>query len=275
MAGLCLLVSHDEASEKIKEQVARGRTLIAEAQTTTSLSSTKGRCVKWRDYVHLMLKQLFSVEDFAQEFKAVGTTVGRRINRPAVSEKNELLAIIRARVLKLESIDERLGLLRSEAPPNLIGRQTVPGRKIFIVHGRDEAAKQALARFLEATDFEPVILHEQADHGKTVIEKFETNSDVAFAVVLMTPDDVGSLADNPGAGRLRARQNVILELGYFVGRLGRNRVLVLTKGDLEIPSDYVGVVYTIMDELGAWKTKLAKELNAAGLKIDFQKAAHA
>jgi len=106
----------------------------------------------------------------------------------------------------------------------------------------------------------------------TVIEKLERHADVRFAVVLLTPDDEGrSLADAAGA-RPRARQNVILELGYFTGRLGRRAVCALHRGALELPSDYLGVVYVAIDEGGGWQLKLAKELRAAGFPIDMNKA---
>ena len=91
---------------------------------------------------------------------------------------------------------------------------------------------------------------------------------VSFAVVILTPDDLGSALNEPGDRRGRARQNVILELGYFCGALGRRRVIVLHKGHVEIPSDYLGVVYTAMDSAGAWKLILAKELRKAGLDAD-------
>lgn len=100
--------------------------------------------------------------------------------------------------------------------------------RIFIVHGHDAAARESVARFLENLGFEAVILHEQANRGRTVIEKVEANSDVGFAVVLLTPDDLGrgiSEADLEP----RARQNVLLELGYFIGRLGRENVCALKR----------------------------------------------
>jgi hypothetical protein len=142
-------------------------------------------------------------------------------------------------------------------------------RKIFIVHGHDDAAKESMARFLERIGFETVILHEQASGNKTVIEKIEANSDVGFAVVLLSPDDVGGTVD--GVQRSRARQNVILELGYFVGKLGRARVAVFLKGDVEVPSDFGGVVYVPLDGGGAWRQALGKELQEAGFEIDWNR----
>jgi len=142
-------------------------------------------------------------------------------------------------------------------------------QKIFVVHGHDDAARQAVARFIERIGFEAVILSEQASQGKTIIEKIEANSNVGFAVVLLTPDDIGGKSSD--ALRPRARQNVLLELGYFMARLGRERVCALAKGDLEIPTDFAGVVWTALDEHDAWKAVLARELKAAGYAIDWNK----
>jgi predicted nucleotide-binding protein len=149
---------------------------------------------------------------------------------------------------------------------------SAPGtsRKVFIVHGHDDGTREAVARFLEHSGFEPIILHEQASSGRTVIEKIEAHGDVSFAVVLLTPDDEG--CKKGGTPQPRARQNVVLELGYFIARLGRNRVCALKVGDnLEIPSDFGGVVYVPFDSSGGWRQTLAKELEAAGFTIDWNK----
>ncbi len=142
-------------------------------------------------------------------------------------------------------------------------------KQIFIVHGRDEQLKETAARFLEKLGLLPIILHEQPDKGRTVIEKFEQCAEVGFAVVLLTPDDVGSLKD--GELHPRARQNVIFELGYFIGRLGRERVVALHRDEVELPSDYAGVIYTSVDAGGAWKFALARELKAAGMDVDLNR----
>lgn len=142
-------------------------------------------------------------------------------------------------------------------------------RKVFIVHGHDDGAREAVARFLERIGLEAIILHEQANQGRTVIEKVVANSDVGFAVVLLTPDDEGCVKG--GTPEPRARQNVLLELGYFIGRLGRDKVCALKRGGLEIPSDFAGVVWEQMDNNGGWKQSLARELEAAGHDIDWNK----
>lgn len=147
---------------------------------------------------------------------------------------------------------------------------TVDLSKVFVVHGRDNGTKETVARFLEQQGLQPVILHEQPSRGMTIPEKLIANSNVGFAVVLLTPDDLGR-AKTDADEKPRARQNVMLELGYFVGRLGRNKVCALLKDSVELPSDYVGVVYVPWDAAGAWKMDLAKEMHAAGYDIDFNK----
>ncbi len=145
--------------------------------------------------------------------------------------------------------------------------------KIFIVHGPDDGARETVARFLERIGLEVVILHEQANQGRTIIEKVVANSDVGFAVVLLTPDDEGCVSG--GTPEPRARQNVLLELGYFIGRLGREKVCALKRGSPEIPSDFAGVVWETMDSNGGWKQTLARELEAAGHIIDWNKVMRA
>ena len=144
-------------------------------------------------------------------------------------------------------------------------------KEVFVIHGRDNEAKETVARFLTRLDLTPVILHEQPNQGRTIIEKFEQHAQVGFAVALLTPDDVGALRDKSNDLKPRARQNVVFELGYFLGRLGRERVCALTKGDVETPSDYDGVVYISLDD-GGWKMDLIRELKNAGFDVDANRA---
>ena len=141
-------------------------------------------------------------------------------------------------------------------------------RDVFIIHGRDDGTKETVARFISQLQLNPIILHEQPNQGQTIIEKFEQHTEVAFAIALLTPDDTGGLAGEEQSHKPRARQNVIFELGYFTGKLGRPRVCALTKGTVEIPSDYYGVLYIPLDESGAWRMKLVQELKNAGFEID-------
>jgi predicted nucleotide-binding protein len=141
--------------------------------------------------------------------------------------------------------------------------------RVFLVHGHDNSVVHEIARFLEKARLEVVVLREQPNVGSTVIEKLCAHSDVGFAVVLMTADDLGGPAAAPlPEQRFRARQNVLFELGYFLGKLGRGKVTVLHRPEVEIPSDYSGVLFIPLDEAGAWRLLLARELKTAGLPLD-------
>jgi predicted nucleotide-binding protein len=143
-------------------------------------------------------------------------------------------------------------------------------RKVFIVHGHDNEAKQEVARFLEHLRVEPIILHEQASAGMTIIEKIEHYSnDADFALVLYTPCDRGRGAlETKVQARNRARQNVVFEHGYLMAKFGRENVCALVKGDIEIPNDASGVVYVALDAGGAWRLEVVKELRAAGYSVN-------
>jgi predicted nucleotide-binding protein len=152
---------------------------------------------------------------------------------------------------------------------------TQQSSKVFIVHGHDSSAKNAVARFVNHLGLQAIILSEQAAGSNTIIEQMEQQSDdLGYAIVLLTPDDVGrSAKSDPAAEQFRARQNVILELGYFMGKLGRNKVCGLYKGKIELPTDYSGIVYLRMsdDDDDSWKLSLARNLKKAGLAIDSDK----
>lgn len=120
--------------------------------------------------------------------------------------------------------------------------------EVFLVHGHDDEAKYETKNYLQNTLHfpEPIVLHEQPSRGMTIIEKFERAARKAKLVfVLLTPDDPVALPDSSEVDKRRARQNVIFEMGYFLGKLNRRtgRVVLLHKGDVELPSDISGVVY--------------------------------
>jgi predicted nucleotide-binding protein len=142
-----------------------------------------------------------------------------------------------------------------------------PSRKVFLVHGRDDAAKNEVALFLRKIGLEDIILHERPNGGRHLLTKFREEADGAvFAVILMTPDDEGCFVG--GTSRPRARQNVVFELGFFIGKLGPANVAALVKGDVEKPSDFDGIAYIALDPAGNWKKELARELNHAKVPFD-------
>lgn len=144
---------------------------------------------------------------------------------------------------------------------------------VFLVHGHNEAITHEAARFLERLALNVTVLREEPNAGRTIIEKFIHYSNVGYAVVLLTADDRGGTnAQSFAEQKPRARQNVILELGFFLGKLGRNRVGALYQEGVEIPSDYSGVLFVPLDDHGAWKLSLAREMKAVGLNIDMNEA---
>lgn len=177
-----------------------------------------------------------------------------------------------------DCIDEAIGVIESDEnffeklkkEEKSISPKVSKGlsKKIFIVHGRNNELKETTARLLEKLGLTPIILHEQLNQGKTIIEKFEDYSDVDFAIVLMTPDDIGYFANESDSPKHRARQNVVFELGYFIGKLGRTHVAAIVKGNIEVPTDISGVLYIGVDNNDAWKIMLAKEIKGVGYNID-------
>lgn len=224
-------------SERLKEVVARFDTLMTRIAACSATVDTK------RELYQLLGKELFAAIDSPRPKtpKATFAEVDRQLS--AFAQKVDVARTRRA------------------------------SRRVFVVHGHDDAARESIARFLERLELVPVVLKDKPNVGRTIIEKFEEESDVGFAVVLLTPDDVGAGVKAPRKLRPRARQNVIFELGYFAGALGRRHVVALVKDDVEIPSDYQGVVFIPLDGNDGWRLKVAQELRASGLSIDLNKVA--
>lgn len=139
--------------------------------------------------------------------------------------------------------------------------------KVFIVHGHDGELKEAVARLIEQQSIETIILSNKTNEGKTIIEKIEHYSDVSAAICLFTADDKGKAKSEKSLSD-RARQNVVFEAGYFMGKLGRNRMVIVAESNVELPSDMSGMVYTNKSD---WKVEVLKELKSMGFAIDFNK----
>jgi predicted nucleotide-binding protein len=265
----------EEASRKIGERIEGGAELksrpISNAQ---ALKDVQRAYWTWSEYNEEMLRRMFTSSKIAEEYSSsVGVFFGGQ--QPLGEEIAELHGSIDSKIRRLVSVKERLELIPlapgiGQGP--LASRRTpdLASGKVFVVHGHDDAVREAVARFISKLDLIPVILHEQASQGRTIVEKLEHHGDVGYAVVLLTPDDVGGTG--PDHLHPRARQNVVLELGYFLGRLGRDRVCAVHRGELELPSDYMGVIYIPFDSSGGWRLHLAKELRAAGFSVDMNRA---
>lgn len=269
-----LVVARAEAESRIASQIDKGKQLLElPIQSDDDLEKARKEYSKWRSFNKDLLKKMFDSSEVSEEYS--------RSYGPIWSPKSfegrveYYQANVQNEITRLESIKERLPLYEELSRPLPMTEEqqvTAISNKVFIVHGRDEAIKQTTARFLEKLGLEPVILHEQPNEGRTIIEKFEDYSSVTYAIVLLTPDDLGKSASENHELSLRPRQNVVFELGYFIGKLGRKRVCALYQKGVELPSDFHGVLYVALDEAGAWKLSLAKELKAVGLDIDLNKA---
>ena len=261
-----LVVPRQDAEAKISHQIEKANQIRAlPINSWEALEEAERERSKWKSYSGVIAGAGVGLE-------SIGFVVSGG-PRDLRYEAKEFLQDMDRHIAKLESIRERLELIPEPVSAATEGEVSVKdsrlgGKSIFVVHGHDEAAKQSVARLLERLTLRALILHEQPNAGRTLIEKFEDYSDVRFAVIVLTPDDVGYPNGRQTEAKSRARQNVIFELGFFIGKLGRERVCAIYKEGVEIPSDYIGVLYIPMDAAGAWQLRLARELKHAGIEVD-------
>lgn len=260
----------EKAYERLKE-------LLHESDSADYSWAESGKSTEWKQNVQSALRRMFG-EDSPQleQFNNVryspmvfGGGSDTPFRRAFASGISNAQGILRAAVREYEDYEMPEAAPKSSRVEPVIAGST-HSRDVFLVHGHDEAMRETVIRFLERLDLNPIVLQERPSGGKTVIEKFEDAANVAFAIVLLSPDDVGNVASKSDELLARARQNAILELGFFVALLGRPNVCPLVKGDLDLPSDIHGIVY-VPFEGESWKLKLARELKHAGLEIDVQK----
>ena len=238
--------------------------------------------IRWRRGARVAVSYAFGeTSDHVREFYgikfspviyAIGGDNSAEIARSHRDGLIEASALLQSMLDEIAEYRPDDGSPQSQPGGSTIPEQTVSNR-VFVVHGRDDGTKNTVARFLEHLDLEAIILHEQPSQSRTIIDKFEKYSQVDFAVILCTPDDVGKLNSEADELRPRPRQNVVLEWGFFLGMLGRERVCALLKGEVEIPSDYDGVLNIQMEGVEDWQTKLAIELRSAGMPVDLNRLA--
>jgi predicted nucleotide-binding protein len=234
---------------------------------------------KWRRDTEVAIEHTFGAKSrHIDDFKGIDyLPVGVFLDMPESALRQAYLSGLQSATAVLQSMIEEIDEYWQDTPLEeglqINGAsQTEGSLNVFVIHGHDDGTKETVARFLSKLGLKPIILHEKPNKGRTIIEKFEDFADVAYAIALFTPDDVGTKKTEPEKLQNRARQNVIFEFGYFIGRLGRKRVCGLTIGDVELPSDYAGVLYIPIDSGGAWRMTLVKELQAVGIDVDANKA---
>lgn len=281
-----LTVPAERLHAAIAERVAEGQRLLAPVDGDAEALRARRREVEtWQEYNVALLRGSFDSSGPADAYRRATPRVVW-VEQSLSEEWTDLRHGVEESIRRLQSVRAQLDLyevvLDVDDPKGHVSEDggmdaTAAVRDIFVVHGHDEATKTAVARFLtQLTGREPVILHERADGGRTVIEKFEDHAEQAVAaVVLLTGDDVGgtrtgggAAGTEPGPQQPRARQNVVLELGFFLGRLGRANVVILYEPGVELPSDLAGVLYVELDAGGAWKSRVARELKNSGVNVD-------
>jgi predicted nucleotide-binding protein len=270
-----LLVNHQEAETKIVDRIKKGKKLLdITIQNPQQLHDAGKEYSKWNDFNKELLKRLFTSEEIFLEYDRYRGGMGILMREKTLGEKrNDFTENIEDKCHRFDSIIERLELIpesisntASSATQNINSKET-NNSQIFIVHGHDDSAKLEVARFIEKIGFEPIILSEQASESKTIIEKIEKYSDVGFGVVIYSPCDVGGKNKDFPELVGRARQNVVFEHGFLIGKLGRSKVCPLVTGNVETPNDISGIAYTSMDSSN-WKIALAKELRTANYSVD-------
>ncbi|MCK4176995.1 TIR domain-containing protein [Aciditerrimonas ferrireducens] len=270
-----LRVPRAQACREIEDRIQLGRDMLGrEITDQQGLVSLRADFQAWDDYNGGLLLKRFTTSAIHDEYQyqlVAGFLLSSA--NPRV-QLQVLQGDIRRQIEKLESIHGRLDLYeepagtRNAAMPSI--ESTSGTATVFVVHGHDGERKLEVAQFIErVTGSPPTILHEQANRGRTIIEKFEGHAgEAGFAVVLLTGDDVGGVKG--GSLQPRARQNVVLELGFFMGRLGRSHVVALHEQGVELPSDLDGILYVPL--AGDWKLELAREMRAAGIDVDLNRA---
>lgn len=278
---LQLTKTRSDVEAIIDRHLAEGRELSDGAGSVGTEAEYRTWHESWVRWVKLTaegLKVAYSNGDPAKEFKSASRTasiIGGDVNTEFGWQCEALDRGLNA----LQSLRERLEYIEAPgdaAEPDSPTPEAQPGEEqVFIVHGHADDAKEAVSRLLEKTgEHAVVVLHEQPNEGRTLIEKFEDHARASdLAVVLLTADDIGGSASSDGVPPKlspRGRQNVVFELGFFVGRLGRSRVVVLIEEGVEQPSDFRGVVYISLAD-DSWRYKLLQELRSAGLNFDLNK----
>lgn len=278
-----LLISRDDAKSRLQERIQKGLELKqAQINSREALDTAKNEYSKWNSFNAELLKRIFSTEELAEEYSRwIGIGV-MAMREPSLGEKiADLYKDIDQKIHRIDSIIERLELIplahtaaTVTTPADESPRLPAKTKKVFVVHGHDEIAKTNLEVFLHEIGLEPVVLHRQADEGLTIIEKFEKHSDVGYAFILLTPDEIAyikaddSKGDNERQKEYRARPNVIFEFGYFVGKLGRSRVCCLYTGDVSLPSDLSGMIYKkFTNGIEEVAYSIIKDLKASGYAI--------
>lgn len=294
-----LVVSREKLKETLLLRIEAGKTLLSfevptQVQNTFGYGFGYGRELivydeekkeeffnnhrKWNSFNKEVLKQSFDDpnNEYLRDYENCTPLPFITSDTDIVAEQKD---DIKKQISNIEGLIERLPLI--PLADGVENRQPKTEKKeltnkVFIVHGHNEEMKQSVARALSKLGLDPIILHERENAGRTIIEKFQENAEeIGFAVILLSNDDLGLSKRNLKEGanletllKPRTRQNVIFEMGYFIGNLGRSKVFLLIQEGVEKPGDLDGLVYTLYDAQGIWRFSLVRELKGAGYEVD-------
>lgn len=279
--SLCLVKPKEWFSKELDKQISQGRSML-EIKIWSVPENLRGwgnaigdpykeqkerlhqQYTIWTEYNKELLRRSFNEPDneYLKKYSNAGNL--------RLLERSDYFTLIQKIICDettvLESILNKIDLIPYNADVSSKNKKDteVDSKKVFVVYGHDRFMKLEVENFLRSKlELDVVALDEKPNGNRTIIEKFEHYSkDCAFAVVLMSPDDN---AEVDGQIFKRARQNVVLELGYFMAKLGREKVCVLVRGDVEKPSDISGILTLSYD--GDWKFDLLDELKYAGVEV--------
>ena len=262
--------------EELDSRIEMGQKIFNKSITTIeALKEHESEFYVWSDYNLELLKRSFNIpnNEYHRDYQNAGSMIGAFGAKNEQEHLDNLKDKIKRKINELEKLNNKLSLIPCEDEDKTsakLDNDTELSNDIFIVHGQDNRVKEEVARTISKLGLNPIILHEQSNLGKTIIEKFEKYSNVRFAIILMTGDDEGKSIKDPNL-KLRARQNVILELGYFMGKLGRDKICPLYSEGVDLPSDLYGIVYVPIDASGKWRFSLVKEMQSSGINVDANK----
>jgi len=260
-----LNIPPEKADQIIEEKIEYGERLLKhKIKDIQNWKSEEKKFKTWNSENFEMLKSIFKNNRVAKDYSASGWSIHNILisDLKLTEKKAKLDNDIKHKLDKLSSIKLSLGIFKIQEDTGKRDNR----KKVFFVHGTNCTTKTNVIRFIEELGLKPVVLQDFKAGGKTLIDEIEKLSDIKCAIVLLTPDNVGGV--QPEKLSFRADQNVILELGIFVGLLGRENVCGLYTGNMQLPEDYHGFEYIKIDKTDKWKEHLINELAEADIEIE-------
>ena len=269
-----LITNNKEFKSKITRRIKLGDKIINSLNKIDfDLEKINSDFTIWNEYNSELIKRSFDnpLNEYKNSYNRAGHSLfGFMLNNEKFG-KLELINHINGKIENLKILLEKIDFLTSiNSNEKKIPSNKIEKNNVFIVHGHDNEVKEKVARFIERLGFNPIIIQEQIGRNNSIMDQIELHSNVGYGIILYTPCDIGSRNIENVPLKNRARQNVVFEHGLLVGKIGRENICVLKKGEIELPTDWSGIVFKTMDE--DWKINIAKEMKGAGYEVDLNLA---